>query len=144
MTISDLHCDQCGSFLVGPGGPGGDADGTEGGPGGDPASDRGAGNGSPDPGAVRFVYHPGKPQLRDTSGLLCASCWDEVEAWLGTQRRPTRCSICGDAVERERSLHVHRFNEARVWRLCKTHAVEFLNRLRTVEPKLDAATFRFP
>jgi hypothetical protein len=25
--------------------------------------------------------------------------------------------------------------------MCKDHAVEFLNRLRTVEPKLDPATF---
>jgi hypothetical protein len=30
------------------------------------------------------------------------------------------------------------------WQLCRRHAVEFLNRLRTVDPKLDAETFELP
>lgn len=120
MTVSDMRCDQCGIFVAGP-------EETEDGRGG-----------------VRFVYHPGRPQLRDTSGLLCVRCWNEVETWLGAQRRPLLCAVCDEPLQREHSLHVHRFDEARVRRLCKEHAVEFLNRLRTVEPKLDATTFRFP
>jgi hypothetical protein len=30
------------------------------------------------------------------------------------------------------------------WQLCTAHALDFLNSLRTVEPKLDPATFRLP
>lgn len=129
MTITDLHCDRCGSYLSGPAGPAP----------ADPSDDP-TGRGDP----VRFVYHPGRPHLRDTSGLMCAGCWAVTEDWLDGARRPQQCSVCGTRVEREQSLHVHRFNEAQTWRLCRAHAVEFLNRLRTVEPKLDPATFRFP
>lgn len=125
MTITDLRCDRCGIFLSGQGGP---APASEG-----PVDD-----------PVRFVYHPGRPQLRDTSGLMCAACWAATESWLDGARRPQQCSVCGQRVQREQSLHVHRFNDAQTWRLCRSHAVEFFNRLRTVDPKLDATTFRFP
>jgi hypothetical protein len=49
--------------------------------------------------------------------------------------------VCAAAVEHSRSLHVHRAGDPIGWQMCKDHAVEFLNRLRTVEPKLDPATF---
>jgi hypothetical protein len=120
MTISDLLCDACESFVPG------------------------LTNGPETDGGVRFVYHPGRPQLRDTSGLLCARCWGEVQQRFGETRHPRQCSVCGQAVARHTSLHVHRFEDARAWRLCAQHAVEFLNDLRTVQPKLDPATFRFP
>lgn len=114
MTITDLHCDRCDRFIS-----------------------------EPDAG-VRFVYHPGRAQFRDSSGLLCARCWDELELWLGPDRPLRRCAVCREEVTREQSLHLHRVDDAQSWRLCAPHAVEFLNRLRTVEPKLDPVTFRFP
>lgn len=123
MTISDLRCDVCAGFV---GGPGGAAD-------------------TASHGGVRFAYHPGRPELRDTSGLLCGRCWSDVRRWLGNDRHtPRSCAVCEKPVTRHRSLHLHRFGDARTWRLCPSHAVEFLNRLRTVEPKLDPVTFRFP
>lgn len=125
MTISDLHCDVCKTFVPGLTGSS------------DPVDEPGPAGG------VRFVYHPGRPQFRDTSGLMCGRCWAEAEQWLGA-RRSRQCAVCGAAVERHSSLHVHRFDEASAWRLCAQHSVEFLNRLRTVQPKLDPATFRFP
>ncbi|TNC25838.1 hypothetical protein [Amycolatopsis alkalitolerans] len=114
MTVSDLHCDRCGRFVSSP------ADGR------------------------RFVYHPGRAQFRDTSGLLCVPCWDGLAGWLGAERPLRRCAVCGEEVTREQSLHVHTIEDPQAWRLCSPHAVEFLNSLRTVDPKLDAATFRFP
>lgn len=126
MTISDLHCDACEAFVPGL------TDGPE------PVEEPGP------PGGVRFVYHPGRPQFRDTSGLMCERCWTEAEQWLGARGRPRQCAVCGEAVARHSSLHVHRFEEASAWRLCAEHAVAFLNRLRTVQPKLDTATFKFP
>ncbi len=57
---------------------------------------------------------------------------------------PGRCAACGEPVTRRHSLHVRRFTDPRSWRLCRGHAVGFLNSLRTVEPKLDPVTFRFP
>lgn len=114
MTITDLHCDRCACFI----------------------SEPGAG--------IRFVYHPGRAQFRDSSGLLCVRCWDELEQWLGPDRPLRQCAVCGEEVTREQSLHVHLVDDAQAWRLCGQHAVEFLNGLCTVEPKLDPATFRFP
>src|SRR5579875_3339823 len=73
---------------------------------------------------VRFSYHPGRADLRDDSGLACAQC--------------------GAATSRSASLHLRRPGQPSSWRLCAADAVAFLNRLRTVEPKLDPATFRFP
>src|SRR5437764_1166570 len=46
----------------------------------------------------------------------------------------------GLAVEHARSLHVQRSGEAEGWQLCPEHAVQFLNQLRTVEPKLSVDT----
>lgn len=114
MTINDLRCDVCGRFLPGP------------------AS------------GVRFVYHPGVPELRDDSGLACTACWDAITRGLDPGAAPARCAACGEAVTRRRSLHVRRFDDPAAWRLCASHAVGFLNTLRTVEPKLNSATFRFP
>jgi hypothetical protein len=97
--------------------------------------------GGPDDG-TRFLYHPGDFLLKDDSGLLCSACWQEAEAWLGG-RTKGRCSVCGAEVERPRSLHVHVAGDPAAWQLCREHAAAFLNRLRTVEPKLDAAGLTF-
>ncbi|NKQ54394.1 hypothetical protein HFP15_16025 [Amycolatopsis sp. K13G38] len=114
MTVSDLRCDHCARAVPGP------ADGR------------------------RFVYHPGRAQFRDSSGLLCVPCWDELAGWLGPDRPLRRCAVCGETVTREQCLHVHPLEDPQTWRLCARHAVEFLNGLHTVEPKLDPADFRFP
>ena len=114
MTVSDLSCDICGRYLPGPSS------------------------------GVRFVYHPGVPELRDDSGLACAACWDGVTRGLDPAAPAGRCAACGDLAARRQSLHLRRFDDPRSWRLCRGHAVAFLNSLRTVEPKLDPATFRFP
>jgi hypothetical protein len=50
------------------------------------------------------------------------------------------CARCGIAVEQSRSVHVQRSGEPESWQLCPAHAVEFLNQLRTVEPKLSVET----
>jgi hypothetical protein len=114
VTVSDLSCDICGRYLPGPGS------------------------------GVRFVYHPGVPELRDDSGLACAACWNGVTRGLDPAAPAGRCAACGDPAARRQSLHMRRFDDPRSWRLCRPHAVAFLNSLRTVEPKLDPATFRFP
>jgi hypothetical protein len=95
----------------------------------------------PDDG-TRFVYHPGDFFLKDDSGLLCRSCWAATVASLG-ERAKGRCSVCGSEVERARSLHVFPAGEPASWQLCREHAAEFLNGLRTVEPKLDPAGLTF-
>ena len=96
------------------------------------------------PGAgVRFVYHPGALELRDNSGLACVSCWDA--AMQGLRSAAHRCAACAAPVTRPQSLHLRRLDEPGSWlQLCVRDAVRFLNSLRTVEPKLDVATFRFP
>jgi hypothetical protein len=119
MTVADLCCDHCGAQLVAPA-----EDETVEGPYG-----------------VRFLYHPGNFFLKDDSGLLCTACWTSMRSWLGEGRPEGRCSVCAATVEHARSLHVHRAGDPRGWQLCKGHAVEFLNRLRTVEPKIDPDTF---
>lgn len=121
MTIRDLLCDVCGRLVPGPSGES------------LPTS----------AGGVRFAYHPGQLRLRDDSGLLCEQCWGEVRGWLGTAVW-RQCAVCGEAVRHEGSLHVRRLDEPDTWQLCRNHAVEFLNRLQTVEPKLDPASFEFP
>lgn len=113
VSIADLRCDLCGRFLAGPG------DG------------------------VRFVYHPGMPELRDDSAMACVRCWAALIRNLDTAAA-TRCAACAQPVRRSECLHVRRFDVPGSWRLCRVHAVGFLNALRTVEPKFDAATFRFP
>ena len=132
MTINDLRCDVCGRMLTGLGGS------TAG-----PAAPA---TGSPRSGiraGVRFVYHPGRPELRDASGLACTPCWEEA---VRSFSHPVigQCAACGTGVTRLGSLHLRCYDNPQAWRLCPPHAVEFLNRLRTVEPKLDPATFRFP
>jgi hypothetical protein len=91
---------------------------------------------------TRFLYHPGDFLRKDDSGLLCRSCWSKAEAWLGERARD-RCSVCAAEVEHARSLHVHRAGDPAAWQLCRDHGAEFLNRLRTVEPKLEPATLTF-
>ncbi len=49
-----------------------------------------------------------------------------------------------DPAPYRQSRHVRRFDVPGSWRLCTRHVVCFLNSLRTVQPKLEAATFRFP
>lgn len=120
MTITDLRCDACGAFLTGPDGAGD----------------------VPGPHGVRFLYHPGDFFRKDDSGLLCGDCWAETTAWLG-ERAKGRCSACGAEVEHTRSLHVHRAGDPASWQLCREDAAAFLNRLRTVEPKLDPAGLTF-
>ena len=113
MTVYDLRCDACGGFLDSPGA------------------------------GVRFVYHPGVPELRDDSGMMCTSCWAELTGGFGAAASG-QCAACGAPAPRRQSLHVRPFAEPASWRLCAGHATGFLNALRTVQPKLDPATFRFP
>jgi hypothetical protein len=119
LSVFDLRCDDCGTYLIGPG----DDE--------DPAG----------PFGIRFLYHPGDFLMKDDSGLLCQTCWSRARTWLGEERPENRCAVCGETVEHSRSLHVHRSGDPAGWQLCRVHAVEFLNRLRTVEPKLEAQTF---
>jgi hypothetical protein len=114
VTVSDLSCDVCGRFLPGPGS------------------------------GVRFVYHPGVPELRDDSGLACAACWAAATQGHDMGAPAGRCAACAEPAARQQSLHLRRFDDPRSWRLCGRHAVAFLNSLRTVDPKLDPDTFRFP
>ena len=106
MTVFDVRCDRCGTELASP-------------------ND-----------AIRFVYHPGDMVVKDDSGLLCRSCWRAALGWLGVEQQPNVCARCGIPVEPSRSVHLLRSGEAEAWQLCREHAVEFLNQLRTVEPKL--------
>jgi hypothetical protein len=123
MTIADLRCDGCGRPLAG----------------------LAAGDGENEASGVRFVYHPGWVRLRDDSGLLCGRCWAETEAWMGEPALgPGPCPRCGEPAGDEPRLHVSRLSDLRTWQLCRRDAVGFLNRLRTVEPKLDPETFALP
>jgi hypothetical protein len=113
LNIHDLRCDVCGCFLPGPAA------------------------------GVRFVYHPGAPELRDDTGMACVACWGSLTKALDlTAARG--CAACGEPAPRRQSLHVREFSQPGSWRLCARHAAGFLNSLRTVEPKLDPAAFRFP
>lgn len=120
MTVYDTCCDRCGITLVG---PAEEEEATEG------------------PFGIRFLYHPGNFLLKDDSGLLCQRCWSAAKKWLGTDQPENRCARCDVAVEHSKSLHVHRSGDPIGWQLCPEHAVAFLNQLRTVDPKLDPATF---
>jgi hypothetical protein len=113
MTTGDLRCDHCGRFIAGP---------AEG---------------------VRFVHHPGVPQLRDDTGLACLTCWDTLTAGLGSTGSGV-CAVCGAPAPRRESLHLRPFTGTASWRLCAAHAAGFLNALRTTQPKLDPGAFRFP
>lgn len=125
MTIADLRCDGCGRPLAGL------------------ASDDDAASATT---GLRFVYHPGRADLRDDSGLLCGRCWTETVAWLGTEARlgPASCPRCDAPPGDEPRLHVSVLHDLRAWQLCRRDAASFLNRLRTVEPKLDPETFVLP
>lgn len=114
MTINDLCCDFCGRLLAAPSG------------------------------AVRFGYHPGSPQFRDNSGLACEPCWASAVGELDGSAAARSCAACGTAIARTECLHLRRLDGHHTWRLCASHAARFLNLLRTVEPKLDPAAFRFP
>ena len=85
MTIYDLSCDVCGRLLAGPGT------------------------------GVRFVYHPGVPDLRDDAGLACHSCWAAITGTFGETAVPGRCAACGQPVTRRESLHLRRFDDPRSW-----------------------------
>lgn len=121
MTISNLRCDMCNALLPG----------LMTGPGDAPAR------------GIRFSYHPGDPRLRDDSGLLCGVCWS---TWVGSLDEPKArvCASCGATVARTSSLYLRRPDTRETWQLCPPHAAELLNRLRTVEPKFDPATFQLP
>ena len=94
---------------------------------------------------MRFVYHPGWARLRDDSGLLCGRCWAEAEGWMGEPALgPAPGPRCGEPAGDEPRLHVSQLNDLRTWQLCRRDAAAFLNRLRTVEPKLDPETFALP
>ena len=124
MTIADLHCDGCGRMLAGLASTDADADTT----------------------GLRFVYHPGRADLRDDSGLLCGRCWADTVAWFGAEAilGPAPCPRCDAPPSDEPRLHVSLLHDLRAWQLCRRDAVAFLNRLRTVEPKLDPETFVLP
>ena len=113
MTVFDVRCDRCGKELPSP-------------------ND-----------AIRFLYHPGDLLMKDDSGLLCRSCWRAALTWLGVEQAEHACARCGIPVEQSRSLHLARSGEPEAWRLCPEHAVQFLNQLRTVEPKLTVDTLSF-
>lgn len=110
MTVFDVLCDRCGVALTSP---------TD---------------------AIRFLYHPGDLVLKDDSGLLCRSCWRAALTWLGVEQRENVCARCQTPVEHLRSLHIQRTGESEGWQLCAEHAVQFLNQLRTTEPKLTVET----
>ena len=124
MTISNLRCDECDVLLPGL------------------IPEAGVGRAG-----VRFSYHPGDPRMRDDSGVLCAGCWSGWTDWLG-QPRPRVCGVCETPLTRTSSLFVTRLGEGpadrQTWQLCAPHAAELLNRLRTVEPKFDPASFELP
>jgi len=92
---------------------------------------------------VRFRYHPGAPELGDDAGLLCEACWNESAESFGTPV-PGRCARCGVDLRAAPVLVVSGGGDLAGWLLCTAHALDFLNSLRTVEPKLDPATFRLP
>lgn len=121
MTIFDLRCDRCGTPLAGLVG----------------------GDGSGPNQAVRFRYHPGRKDLADDAGMLCRACWSNAVAWFGPPGAD-RCSRCGRELRYEPSLYVNEAGDSVGWRLCRDDALEFLNSLRTVEPKLEASSFVLP
>lgn len=125
MTIFDLRCDRCAAPLIGLAGWR------------ESAGASGAHEG------VRFEYDPGHPAMADNSGLLCVACWSAATTALG---RPggLRCAECGVELAGQPLLRVGRHGSLDRWHLCREHAVRWLNHLRTVEPKLDLATFVLP
>lgn len=123
MTVTDLRCDRCEGGLPLP--P-------------DLAVQQ------PRQASVRFSYHPGNPHLRDNSGLLCLACWNELAAGWDESPIVDHCAKCQVTVSRFTSLHLRASETSGEVQLCASDAVDFLNGLRTVDPKLDPVTFRFP
>lgn len=123
MTIFDFRCDRCGAGLAGLQGVGPTAD-------------------SPRAG-IRFRYHPGDPALGDDGGLMCPPCWSEASSGLADPD-PQRCAACGADLRGRPALQLSQMDQLRAWALCTGDALDWLNRLRTVDPKLDPATFVLP
>lgn len=92
---------------------------------------------------VRFSYHPGDVALIDDSGILCASCWQRWTAPLG-EPESFRCAVCSIALTRPESLFLRPVGAEVAWQLCAPHAVDQLNQLLTVDPKLDRDAFHLP
>ena len=124
MTLTNQLCDICGRRLGGPLPP-------------DEAVRAGGLL------AVRFSYHPGDAALTDSGGLACPDCWLELTEWLGGYE-PGRCSVCHVGCGRWQALHLRRVGAGEHWRLCARDAAAWLNRLDTVDPKLDPETFTLP
>ncbi|MEX2556470.1 MAG: hypothetical protein WEB06_12685 [Actinomycetota bacterium] len=126
MTIADLRCDACGRYLTGPAG----------------SSEEAAGGGSGE--VVRIMFHPGDGLLKDDSTLFCRTCWSAIEEGLGVPDRMDVCARCSVPVASTDSLHVSLIvggpGPWPTWQLCRVHAVEYLNRLRTTDPKLTDET----
>ena len=85
--------------------------------------------------------HPGNPELSDNSSMVCSGCWHSITEWFDDQPSGTVCTICAEPAASCLFIVAGTLDP---WRLCRLHAVEFLNGLRTVEPKLDPETFEFP
>lgn len=121
MSVADLLCDICGRGLSGSAIV--EAEGSR--------------------AAVRLMLHPGDPLHKDDSVLVCRTCWKEVADGMGPECIPDKCSVCGDAVVYDASLHVlimtGRMGDVPEWQFCRPDAVGFLNRLRTTEPKLQVS-----
>lgn len=117
MSVGDLRCDLCGAFLARPAGL--DTSGR---------------------GAINFLYHPGDFLMKDDSGLMCESCWEQTTTALG-ERVQGLCCVCGVEVEHAHSLHLHEAGDPLPWQFCGRDGATFLNSLRTVQPKLDPETF---
>ncbi len=127
MTVNDLCCDRCSKRLFGLADP----------------EEPNIEQFSPNLG-IRFMYHPGNLELKDDSGTMCHSCWAKTKQELGDPSISEVCSICQTRLDKTHSFHVVRLGEIKTWRLCNTHAVEFLNKLETVEPKIDPKDFYLP
>ncbi|MEZ5096829.1 MAG: hypothetical protein R2731_12350 [Nocardioides sp.] len=127
MTMSKLRCDCCGRPVTGLVDPE-RADS-------DPAD-------APHLG-VRFSYHPGDVALVDDSGILCRRCWQEWTDPLG-EPETFACALCSRRLTREESLFLRPVGAQVAWQLCAPHAVDQLNQLTTVEPKLDRELFHLP
>lgn len=137
MTVTDLSCDRCERTLALPPGMAGGMAGPSG-------AERTDAAGPDSQLSVRFSYHPGDPHLRDNSGLLCLACWRALSRdWVG-EPAVDRCVRCSVPVTRFTSLHVRSSELAGSVQLCADHALDLLNALVTVEPKLDRRAFRFP
>lgn len=127
MSVSNARCDRCGLPVTGLLDP--------------ENADLPADSSSR--GGIRFSYHPGEISLRDDSGILCLSCWAEWTDPLG-EATSFVCAACGKPLSREESLFLRPVGAKTAWQLCAPDAVDMLNQLETVQPKLDKETFHLP